>query len=154
MKIRIKKYILLLIFFNLFYGLAYSQTPSGHAEVWKNVETYWGLWAQRNLDKFLEYHHKAYSGWNYEDPMHKSKKSTREWMDHAFKTREVITFDISAIDIKIHNNTAVVHYYYSILEKDIGGNEKKSNGRKTDILIKQDDKWVIIADHGGNTYKN
>ena len=56
-------------------------------------------------------------------------------------------------DIKIHDNIAVVHYYYSTLEKDPKGGEKRSNGRKTDVLIKQANKWIIIADHGGNTHK-
>ena len=110
MKIGVKKNLLLPILFTLCYGQAYSQAPSGHAEVWENVETYWNLWAQRDLDGFLEYHHIAYSGWSYNDAMHKNKKSSKEWLDYAFKTIEVITFDISAIDIKIHNNVAVVHY--------------------------------------------
>ena len=69
----------------------------------------------------------------------------------CIKTKEIIAFNINAIDIKIHDDTAIVHYYYSFLEKNKNaeGGEKKINGRKTDVLIKEANKWVIIADHGG-----
>ena len=134
----------------IFLGQAHSQALTGHSEVWQNVQNYWDSWSQRDLDGFLNYHHDAYSGWNYDEPMHKNKRSTKEYLDYIFKTREVIAFDINPIDIKIHSNTAVVHYYYSILEKNQNGEENKRNGRKTDILIKQTNKWIIIADHGGH----
>ena len=36
-------------------------------------------------------------------------------------------------------------------EKVILEKEKVEQGRWTDILIKQDDKWIMIGDHGGAT---
>ncbi|MEP5613763.1 MAG: nuclear transport factor 2 family protein [Cyclobacteriaceae bacterium] len=150
MKIRKKNYLLLGILFVLLSAEAYGQAPSGHAEVWQNVEKYWNLWAERDLDGFLDYHHIAYTGWDYNDAMHKNKKTTKEWGEHEFKTREIIAFTISAIDIKIHNNTAIAHYYYSIIEKNAKGSEERRSGRKTDVLMKQTNKWVMTADHGGD----
>ena len=96
----------------------------------------------------------SYSGWNYDAPMHSSKKSTREWMEHSFQSTEVLVYDISAIDIKSHENIAIVHYYYSILERDANGVEVKSAGRKSDVLKRHGDKWLIIADHGGTISKD
>lgn len=147
MKIR---YLLLTLLFVLLTGQIYGrQAPTGHAEIWNNVMAYWELWAQRDIEGFLEYHHARYSGWNYDDFMHKNKNSTEKWLSHDFTTKQVIAYDINAIDIKIHENVAVVHYYYSILEKNAQDTEKRRKGRKTDVLIKQEDKWVIVADHGG-----
>ena len=144
------KHMFLPILFALLSGQIYGQeTPTSHSEIWKNVLTYWELWAQRDLEGYLEYHHPGFSGWSYDDSMHENKKSTEKWLIHDFATKQVIIYDINAVDIKIHDSVAVVHYYYSILEKNTQNIEKRRNGRKTDILIKQADKWVIIADHGG-----
>ncbi len=131
---------------------AFSQeTPGGHAEVWNNVKAYWHLWAERDLDGFMEYFDKGFSGWNYDNPMHMNKEATRKWLTLQFQSKEVMAYDISAIDIKIHDTIAVVHYYYSFLKKDTQGKEQKCTGRKSDILMKQGDKWLLIADHGGHT---
>jgi len=47
-----------------------------------------------------------------------------------------------------------VHYYYTYLYKDVEGKQKTSQGRWTDILMKQGNKWVMIGDHGGQTSKD
>ena len=62
-----------------------QEYPTGHAEIWKNVEAYWNLWAKRDLDGFLEYFHDAYSGWNFDTPNHRNKESTRRRINHTFK---------------------------------------------------------------------
>lgn len=144
--------LLLPVLLLTYYGQVFGQAPSGHAEVWQYVEKYWGLWAERDLDGFLECHHVAYSGWDYDNPMHRGKLSAREWYEQEFKTRTVTTFDISPIDIKIHDDTAVIHYYFSILEQRAKEDEIKRSGRITDVLIKQSNKWVLIARHGGDTH--
>jgi hypothetical protein len=50
--------------------------------------------------------------------------------------------------IKIHGNIAIVHYYFTDVSKH-GEEEEMVQGRWTDILIKQGDKWIMIGDHGG-----
>lgn len=148
-----RKYLLLSVLFLAYQGQGFSQAPTGHRAVWQNVQEYWDLWAKRDLDGFLKYHHDAFSGWDYKNSMHRNKESIKGRLEYIFKTRTVITYDVNPIDIKIHGNTAVVHYYFSILQKDAKGDEQESNGRKTDVLIFQDDKWIIIASHGGNTHE-
>jgi len=155
MKPVLKSLLLLFSFATLISNTVVSQpSPTGHAQIWANVEAYWSQWAKRNLEGYLEYVDDSYSGWNYDAPMHRSKKSTREWMEHSFQSTEVLVYDISAIDIKIHENIAIVHYYYSILERDANGVEVKSAGRKSDVLKRHGDKWLIIADHGGTISKD
>lgn len=148
-----KKYLLSLLLLGLFSGQVYGQqAPSGHAEVWQNVQSYWDLWAKKDLNGFLQYHHDGYSGWDAEDPMHKNKESVKEWLGHTLQTKEIVVFNINPIDIKIHDNVAIVHYYYSILEKSLPQNKEiKRTGRRTDVLKKQVDKWVVIASHGGDS---
>ena len=49
-----------------------------------------------------------------------------------------------------HGDVAIVHYYYSRTYADISAERHTDTGRWTDILIKQGNRWVMIADHGGS----
>jgi len=60
-------------------------------------------------------------------------------------------YDIQPLAIKIHGNVAIVHYSYTNVFKSGEEKEKVEQGRWTDILLKQGDKWVMIGDHGGAT---
>ena len=51
------------------------------------------------------------------------------------------------MEIKIIKDIAIVHYSYSVIYKNEDGSEKEKSGLNTDILLKQDEKWMIIADH-------
>jgi hypothetical protein len=42
--------------------------------------------------------------------------------------------------------------YYTQVVKDGEGKEKTQRGRWTDILVKQDGRWVLIGDHGGSEF--
>ena len=65
------------------------------------------------------------------------------------KTVDTLVYEINPVAIKIFGNVAIVHYYYTQVVKDAEGKQTTRSGRWTDILMKQDDRWVIIGDHGG-----
>ena len=44
---------------------------------------------------------------------------------------------------------AIVNYHYTLLYKDAEDKQQMERGRFTDILMKEDGKWLLIADHGG-----
>ncbi len=123
-------------------------------EVWKNVETYWDLDAKRDLEGFMSYFHSDYSGWFNLDALPNSKATVRKFVSHDFQTTQILVQEIKPVAIKIHGNIAIVHYYYSRVVKDAEGKEKNRNGRWTDILMKEGDKWVLIGDHGGPSSTN
>jgi ketosteroid isomerase-like protein len=118
-------------------------------EVWNNVETYMDLSAKGDLEGFLDYVHDDYSGWSNQDALPGNKASTRKFLSHIFKARKILVQDLQPVAIKIHNNVAIVQYYYTRILKDTDGKEKNVSGRWTDILMKQGDKWVLIGDSGG-----
>lgn len=123
-------------------------------EVWKNVDAYWALYAQGNLEGFMSYVHADYLGWSNNGALPGDKSSNRKWVEHDMKTTKTLVYDVKPVGIQIHGNVAIVHYYYSQIVKDADGKEKGSSGRWTDILMKQGDKWVMIGDHGGQTSKD
>ena len=123
-------------------------------EVWKNVETYWNLDVKRDLEGVLSYFHDDYSGWFNRSALPSNKASTSKSFAHFFETTKILLQEIQPVAIKIHGNMAIVHYYYSRLVKDVEGKERNRSGRWTDILMKQGDKWLLIADHGGPSPTN
>ncbi len=118
-------------------------------DVWKNVEAYWDLAAKRDLNGFLSYFHDEYSGWSLRSPLPGNKELMKPWITHEFATTKEVLHSLQPVAIKIHGDIAIVHYYYSMLETDAKNEEKATQGRWTDVLKKQGDKWVLIADHGG-----
>jgi hypothetical protein len=62
---------------------------------------------------------------------------------------ELVSCSIQPLAIKIHGNVAVIHHYYYYLRRDSEGEEEGGRVRWTDIMLKQENRWVFIADHGG-----
>jgi ketosteroid isomerase-like protein len=130
--------------------LSAQEWSSEQKEVWKNVETYWGMWASRDLEGFMSYIHNDYSGWFHGSHLPSGKDASRKWIAHSFSKSKVLVHDIRPLAIKIHGNVAIVHYVYADISQDSEGKEKMEQGRWTDILMKQGDRWVLIGDHGGS----
>jgi ketosteroid isomerase-like protein len=123
-------------------------------EVWKSVEAYSTLGAERNVEAFLQYVDPDYCGWDYEEALPIDKAGIRKYVEQTgWKARKIVYQDQKPVAIKIHGEFAFVHYYYTTVSKDAEGKEKTTSGRWTDILMKQGNKWVLIGDHGGQTSK-
>ncbi len=118
-------------------------------EVWKNVETYWNLDLKQDLDGFMSYFHKDYSGWSRRSDFPGNKEMVKKWISESYKNSKTIITDLSPLAISIFDDIAIVHYYYSQLTENKAGKRTNEKGRWTDILIKQGDKWVLIGDQGG-----
>ena len=63
--------------------------------------------------------------------------------------RKVIWYELIPLAISIFKEVAIVHYIYSVKYQDANGNEKEKSGKNTDMLIKEKNKWLIIADNIG-----
>ncbi len=51
---------------------------AAQGEIGENVEAYWTLAAQSDLEGFLGYIHADYSGWAYDDALPRDKTSLRK----------------------------------------------------------------------------
>lgn len=131
-----------------------QEWSAAQKEVWKNVEEYWALSEAGNLEGFLSYFHPKYIGWGYSSALPMSAESSKKFLEYSFKTMKSLVYGIQPVAIIVHGDFAIVHYYYTSVYKDVEGKNRSESGRWTDILIKQGDKWVMIADHGGQTSKN
>lgn len=118
-------------------------------EVWESIEKAWELSAKRDLEGFLSYLHDDYSGWYYGSYMPGGKESAKKWGEYSYKKTKVLVYEIKPVAIKVHGDFAFAHYCYSLIHKEGKEEEKFSQGRWTDILKKEGDKWLVIGDHGG-----
>ncbi len=128
-----------------------QEWSAAQKEVWRNVVIYWALWADRDLEGFLEYFHPDFIGWSYDSALPQDTSSRRKWLDHSMETNEILVYEINPVAIQVHDKFAIVHYYYALKYEDYDGYEHSNQGRWTDILMKQGKKWVMISDHGGST---
>jgi ketosteroid isomerase-like protein len=131
-----------------------QEWSAAQKDVWKNVETYNALAAKGDLEGFLGYFHPDYRGWNYRSQLPGDKATAKKFIEYWFKTSQTLLYDIKPAAIQIFGNVAIVHYFYTSIEKEAEGKANSSSGRWTDILMKQGDKWVMIGDHGGQTSKD
>jgi hypothetical protein len=139
--------VLLLV---LLAGSLYTQEWSAaQKEVWKNVETYWGLAAKGDIENFITYYHPDFCGWNINSYLPQDKACREKFGRYNVLTNKTVLQDLTPVAIKIHGNVAIVHYTYVEITKNLEGKEKTEQGRWTDILLKQGDKWIMIGDSGG-----
>jgi ketosteroid isomerase-like protein len=119
-------------------------------EVLTTVEAYSEMMMKRDVEGFLKYFHKDYSGWDYDTPVPYGFESLKKWVAFGFPKNEVLIYEITPLKILVFGESAVIHYYFYYRLKDYEGKEKSYTARWTDILAKKDGKWLLIADHGGS----
>jgi len=140
--------ILVTLFVSALSSFAEEWTPEQET-VWKTVQEYNGYFLKGDFEKYISYCDPDYLGWNYQYDIPWDKSTFAEWSKYYFETTKIVQWNIMPVGIKIHDNVAFVHYYFSGIEKDKDGKEKVLSGRFTDILMKEGNKWLIIGDHGG-----
>ena len=119
--------------------------------VWQTVESYTEQILKGETNSFLKYFHKNYSGWNNFHNYTINKSDIKKELKNLPKI-EILSYSICPGSIQILNNTAVVHYSYSVKYKNALGEIKTKNSNHTDILTKDEDDWLIISDHVGNEF--
>lgn len=67
------------------------------------------------------------------------------------ESTDILFYEISDEDVQLYNNgkSAVVSLYYNMLLQ-LGQDSVKASGRDMLFLVKEKDKWQIVADHFSN----
>lgn len=120
-------------------------------EVWQTVESYWQCFAEGDAECFLSHLHDDFSGWTHSHALPRDKGDMAQYLPLGFRTTETLIHDVDPVVIKVHGNFAIVHYYYTRTYGDASGEMHNDAGKWTDILMKQGNCWLMIADHGGST---
>jgi ketosteroid isomerase-like protein len=133
-------------------GAAFSQDSGNDAAaVWAAVEEVWSAeengdtgWTETMLTG-------DFMGWPTNSPAPRSKASTRMWSRFNADQTKGLTHELYPLSIVVHGDTAVVHYLYSMAVQTKDKQTSLTNGRFTDILVREDGSWKFLSWHGGST---
>lgn len=125
-------------------------TIDDQAAVWEAVEAIWE--AQENGDhEWIETMLSAdFMGWPNSSPAPRTRGSVRLWNKYEQDLSEGVAHELFPLSIVVHGDMAVVHYLYMNATRARDKNTSVSNGRYTDVLVRDDGAWKFIAWHGGN----
>ncbi|MBT8196805.1 MAG: nuclear transport factor 2 family protein [Bacteroidia bacterium] len=152
-----KKNLILVFVLAAFIAMpVFSQAQNWSAEqkeVWTAVNSWWDNARAQNAKALNDMAHKDYKGWGFNDAFPSSKADLEYWVTNLMPKRKTLHTSLKPLEILVNGNTAVLHYYYSeIRMKD--GKEENVSGRWTDVWIKENGKWMLYADSGGEIKSN
>jgi len=117
-------------------------------EVWQANENWWELLKNNDVEGIKALIHKDYAGWNWGDNAPEGQAEALRWASHMIPKGKISYINLKPLNILVMGDVAVLHYYYSKFQT-VDGKETVVQGRWTDILKKEDGKWLLIADSGG-----
>jgi ketosteroid isomerase-like protein len=141
---------LLLFFMSFGSAMAQQQAASDQAAVWSVIEDQWER-NERGDKKWIEDLLVAdFVGWPNSSPAPQTKSSVRMWDEFSSKQVESLEHELYPLSIVVHGEMAIAHYLYTNATRDKKGEVKMTNGRYTDILVRDDGVWRFISWHGGD----
>jgi len=129
-----------------------QQWTDAQKDVWAGVEKYWAVSASGDAAGFMSYFDDSYMGWSTQSKVPQSKANTSKWVTDDMKSNTTVLYTITPLTIWVKGDFAYVHYTYSqLIKNNESGKKTPSSGIWTDILMKENGKWMLIGDHGGRT---
>ena len=131
-------------------GTAIAQgSADDQAAVWEAVEEVWAA-EESGDEKWIETMLSAdFMGWPNGSPAPRSKSSTRTWYRFEQDQASGVTHELYPLSIVVHGDMAIVHYLYTNAVQTRDKKVAVSNGRYTDVLVRDDGAWKFISWHGG-----
>jgi ketosteroid isomerase-like protein len=120
-------------------------------EVWAVVQAYQEAGDKGDLEGYLAQLHEDYRAWPNGMPLPTGKAEVKQALSHFFPIEKVELSWSKPVSILVRDDVAFVHYYFAQHFKDEEGKIQNTQGRWLDVLVKENGKWLLIADHGGRT---
>ncbi len=115
-------------------------------EVWHCLEDHWDHLINGRVEEFLKYIHPDFIGFGHESPINIDKPWLNKWVGFWTKTTKIAICELRPIDIRIHEDIAIVQYFIFTIEKNAEGG-KRIIRRYTMTWKKKDKRWVVIGSH-------
>lgn len=151
MKLLFRLYATSLAALLLFSGTALAQgSADDQANVWSTVERMWTA-EERGDDGWVEQMLSAdFMGWPASSPAPRSKASTRMWTRFNSEQDKGLAHELYPLSIVVHGDVAVAHYLYTMAVQTKDKQTVMSNGRYTDVLVRDGTTWKFLSWHGGD----
>jgi ketosteroid isomerase-like protein len=130
---------------------AYAQgSADDQATVWAVVEEIWAAEERGDVDWVDEMLSADFMGWPGNSPAPRSRASMRMWARFNADQTKGLVHELYPLSIVVHGDMAVVHYLYTMVVQDRDRQTVRTNGRYTDVLVRDDGAWKFISWHGGD----
>jgi len=151
---RLLKSAAISILLTIFAGTAFAQSWSAEQqEIWKVEEQQWKMAAAKDLGWMDSMVHPNMRYWETGDPMPRDRASLKRWGRFSTENSTVLEQEIFPVSVTITGNLAVVQYHYMVASEDHKKERKTVTGHYTDVLIKENGRWLFIAWAGGDDPK-
>jgi Domain of unknown function (DUF4440) len=138
---------------------AYSEASAAQTwsaeqqEVWKFEEQQWKLEAAKDASWIDTMVHPNLKYWATGQPMPRDKASLKRWSRVGYEDSTVREQEIFPISATITGNIAVVQYRYMVAGENYKKERETVTGHYTDVLIKENGRWLFLAWEGGEDPK-
>ncbi len=130
---------------------AVDQSSGGdQASVWATVEEVWAAEESGDVNRVDAMISADFMGWPYASPAPRSKASTRMWTRFDADQNKGLMHELYPLSIVVHGDMAVAHYLYSMVVQTRDKTTVSSNGRYTDVLVRDGTTWKFVSWHGGS----
>jgi hypothetical protein len=94
--------------------------------------------------------HPNLSYWDSNRPGPQNRESLARWVRYGNASNTVLEQELFPISITITGNVAVVHYRYTTASENYKKEREIVTGRYTDILVKENGRWLFLSWAGGD----
>jgi len=119
-------------------------------EIWKFEQQQWAMAAAKDLSWIDTMVHPNMRFWENDSPMPRDKASLEHWSKYDTDNFTVLQHELFPIAAAITGNVAVVQYRYRVAGEDYKKDRKTMTGHYTDVLIKENGRWMFIGWEGGD----
>ena len=138
-----------------FAGAAAAQSWSPEQqELWQVEQQQWKMSAAKDLSWIDTMVHPSMRFWETGSPMPRDKASLKHWARFESDSGTVLQQELFPISATITGNVAVVQYHYMIATENYKKERETVTGQYTDVLIKENGRWMFIAWAGGQIKKD
>jgi hypothetical protein len=138
-----------------FAGTAGAQTWSPEQqELWKLEQQQWKMSAAKDLSWIDTMVHPNLRYWGTGSPMPRDAASLKHWARFDSDSITVLQQELFPISATITGNVAVLQYHYMMASENYKKERETVTGYYTDVLIKENGRWMFIAWAGGDVKKD
>jgi ketosteroid isomerase-like protein len=120
------------------------------ADVLLTIEREWEASLKGDHDEVDRMLADEFMGWSKTSPAPRTKSSSSKWRRFEESMGRVLRYELYPLSITVSGDVAVAHYLYTQAYKPKNGEVEVSNGRYTDVLIRDENGWKFLAWHGGD----
>jgi len=135
-------------------GSATAQTwTAEQQEIWKFEQQQWQMEKDHDASWIETMVHPNLRYWGVGSPVPQDRASLTRWNRYTSASSTVLEQELYPIGATITGTVAVVQYRYQIARENYKKERETVFGHYTDILIKENGKWLFIAWEGGDDPK-